>query len=337
MSSKKKLGSIFIADSSQVPMSDKTFRMEDTLDELNSTKREVCAAVVQRSTSLDSMPPPSNMSTLQFLNNGSSSSSSNKNDDRATTPLLPAPSMVPVNNSMPPGSQPCPVQRSRSLPLLDQSPLNTDDILAELADRSNAGGNVSSVGDGMDQLGVDAMGQQDGSLNGADDSGSNQEMQHQDYSTGPSTPTTPHHIPPDHTGQMHLPLNHQELSPPPNSIQMSQQPLNLSQSVDSKFFSQSFPPNPLVNLRPNQGREFLSQQQALPANWTSGLPDTRFSFRNADPFASYPSLSLSGLTQGAAAHLHPTRSYETLINLLNFLLMCTTRLGYLRVCTFRDH
>lgn len=275
--------------------------MEDTLDELNSAKREVCAAVVQRSTSLDSMPPPSNMSTLQFLNNGSSSSA--KNDDRTPTPHLPAPPMVPVNNSMPPGPQPCPVQRSRSLPLLDQSPLDTDDILAELADRSNAGGNVSSVGDGMDQLGVDPMGQQEGSLNGADDSGSNQDLnsvgslQHHDYSTGPSTPTTPHHIT-DHTGQMHVALNHQELSPPPHSGQMSQQPLNLSQNVDSKFFSQSFPPNHLVNLRPNQGREFLTQQQGLPANWPSALPDARFQFRNADPFASYAGLSLTGLNQG---------------------------------------
>ncbi|KAJ8046041.1 Transcriptional-regulating factor 1 [Holothuria leucospilota] len=294
--------------------------MEGSMDELNTVKREasqVCAAV-QRSTSLDSMPPPSNMSTLQFLNNGSSSSNNNsstsaKADESSNNTLLPV--MVNVNNSMPPGSQPCPVQRSRSLPLLDQSPLDTDDILAELANRANTGNNVSTVGDGIDPLSVETMAQQDGSLNGADDSGSNQDLNsvgsipHQDYSTGPSTPTTPHHIPDQ--SKMSIHLNHQDLSPPPHSGHMPLQPLNLSQNIDSKLFSQSLPPNLFATLRPNQGsRDYLSQQQALPSNWSSGIPDSRFTFRNTEPFATYPGLSLAGLNQGRNSPF--TTSYSLL-------------------------
>ena len=116
------------------------------LQELEILKRDMpqpMPAGVQRSTSLDSMPPPAQPAPI--ANNTAESLQQQQQQQQQQQPQSMT-GMPNVHNSLSSPPQACPVQRSRSLPLLDANQEIPAEILAQLAERDSESMIVSDLG-----------------------------------------------------------------------------------------------------------------------------------------------------------------------------------------------
>ncbi|XP_072171460.1 uncharacterized protein [Diadema setosum] len=272
------------------------------LQELEMLKREIphqMPAGVQRSTSLDSMPPPAQPAPV---------ANNTANNDRLQQQQQQQQSMVgmaDMHNSLSSPPQACPVQRSRSLPLLDANQDIPPEILAQLTERDNDQIMVASVGQ-------HSMQQQQQEPQEQPPPQQQQQQQHNNISNSISSVNSISisNVVSNTSSINNFPYTeyasstqHRLLTQPQlqqaTPLSDSAQPLNLSQTAEVRqILSQSFGPQHIQRATNFAGRQVPVPRDYLTQgfDWTN-IPQARYAIRPTEPRLGFPSMLSHGIGQ----------------------------------------
>ncbi|XP_041468252.1 transcription factor castor-like isoform X2 [Lytechinus variegatus] len=263
------------------------------LQELEMLKREMpqqIPAGVQRSTSLDSMPPPAQPAPV-----------ANNTDRLQQQPQQSLAGIPELHNSLSSPPQACPVQRSRSLPLLDASQEIPAEILAQLTERENEQMVVTDVGqhalqrqqqqqqqDAQEPQPAPQQPLQQHNLNSRI-SDSTSTCNSISISNIVSNSSNVNNVPfSDYMQASQYRLLTQSQLQQATHLQENSQPLNLSQTAEVRQILSQGLPSHIPRVANFGGRHVQVGRDDLPLDWSNFQQAARYGIRPSEPRLGFP-------------------------------------------------